>query len=103
MNAALVLFLNTITMYFEVDSDWTLHRKPFKLGVDGGKLFEARFDGYLRSRESDQITAILEVKPAIRAKQPLKIRMQESAQMAAWISNYPGDYESYRKSKKLMR
>ena len=103
VNTALLLFLNAVTMHFEIDADWTLHRRAFKLGIDGAKSFEARVDGYLRHRKTDRVHAIVEVKPCIRDKKITKIQMQESAQMAAWICNDPGDYESYRKSKESMK
>ena len=43
--------------------------------------------------QSDNVGAILEVKPYLRAKNKSQIQMQESAQMAAWIFTKPGDGE----------
>lgn len=50
---------------------------------------EARTDGYLEDRRLGNVRALIEVKPALREKKPQKIRMQESAQMVAWILNDP--------------
>lgn len=102
VNTALILFLNAVTIHFGVPADWTLHRKALRLGEKGNRGFEARVDGFLRSYK-DEIKAILEVKPCTRDSKIDKIRMQEGAQMAAWISQYPGDYESFRKNNKPMR
>lgn len=45
----------------------------------------ARTDGHLRNREG-QSFSLIEVKPRMRPKDDVSIRVQESAQMAAWIS-----------------
>lgn len=55
------------------------------------KVYEARVDGFLRRHGgNDEIMAIVEVKPCARASPgQTTIRMQEGAQMAAWISQHP--------------
>jgi hypothetical protein len=92
VNVALVLLLNAVTMHFVPNADWTFHRKAFQIGdKKSGKGFEAKVDGFLRRLSDDKVMAILEVKPCVRGRQPVRIRMQESAQMAAWISHCPDD------------
>lgn len=104
INTALVLFLNALTLHCPKVSDhWSLYRKPFTYrDARGAKVYEARVDGLLRSE--DKIPKILvEVKPCHRCagskqgkKGPpkAKIRMQETAQMVAWI------YESHKPDSK---
>lgn len=82
VNCALVIFLNALTVHFNIASNWTLHRKAFK-AVFGDASFEARTDGYLN--HAGQPKVILEVKPASRYAKESLIQMQESAQMVAWI------------------
>lgn len=84
MNCALVIFLNALTIHFDMDSNWTLHRKAFK-AVFGDASFEARVDGYLKHRGNPRV--IIEVKPASRSSKELSIQMQESAQVVAWIKS----------------
>lgn len=92
VNVALVLLLNAVTIHFVPNADWTLHRRAFQIGnKKSGKGFEARVDGFLRRLSDDKIMAILEVKPCVRQKQRASIRMQESAQIAAWISHFRDD------------
>lgn len=89
VNTALILFLRAVTMHYDTRAHWSLHRHKFKLGEIDEEIFEARVDGYLRSLRDDQVKAIIEVKPFPRIEDRSGIRMQEGAQMAAWISNYP--------------
>ncbi|KAF9890255.1 hypothetical protein FE257_006168 [Aspergillus nanangensis] len=85
VNCALILFLNALTIpsQFNLTHNWTLHRKAFKAEFDTAS-FEARVDGYLDDRQG-KAKVIIEVKPVIRSKKLGPIRMQESAQMVAWI------------------
>ena len=90
MNVALVDFLNAVRWFFVRDSDWSFERKAFQIGnKKSGQGFEARVDGLLRRVSDNNILAIVEVKPCVRLNQATNIRMQESAQMAAWISDFP--------------
>src|SRR5262249_45241365 len=96
VNAALVLFLKAVTMHFVGDVYWTFHRKAFRIGNGGKKNkpgYEARVDGYLCRCSDNKVMAILETKPCVRQSHDHKILMQESAQMAAWISQFPENYK----------
>lgn len=84
VNCALVIFLNALTIHFDIDSNWTLHRKAFKAVFDGSS-FEARVDGYLKHCGNPKV--IIEVKPASRSSKELSIQMQESAQVVARIKS----------------
>ena len=77
--------MNALTVPFKLANNWTLHRKVFK-ATFGEASFEARTDGYLDDRQGNA-QAIIEVKPVMRAKKLAAIRMQESAQMVAWVKN----------------
>ncbi|KAI3331304.1 hypothetical protein F4824DRAFT_476196 [Ustulina deusta] len=91
VNTALILYLDAVTIHCpELEADWTLHRVPF-ISKDyvGNKTYEARVDGYLKRRSDGEPLVILEVKPFLRENKPVEIRMQEGAQMAAWINQHP--------------
>jgi hypothetical protein len=90
---ALVFFLISITMHYpDVRAGWTLRGKFFKFG----NLFEAMTNGYLEKGQSGEASAILDVKAYIREDNVLRVQMQESAQMAAWIFANPDDGELHR-------
>ncbi|KAI1287145.1 hypothetical protein F5Y03DRAFT_405770 [Xylaria venustula] len=91
VNTALIDYLNALAIHCkDLEADWTLHRLGFiARNNEGKKSYEARVDGYLKSRNSGQPLVIVEVKPCSRKGNQNQIRMQESAQMAAWISHYP--------------
>ncbi|KXG51572.1 uncharacterized protein PGRI_089650 [Penicillium griseofulvum] len=95
VNTALLLYLQALLINIcEIGADWTPERRALVVKKkDGQKVYEARVDGFLRYQhdENSPIMAIVEVKPSIR-EQTLEtdaIRMQEGAQMAAWISQHP--------------
>ncbi|RDH37517.1 hypothetical protein BDQ94DRAFT_157058 [Aspergillus welwitschiae] len=89
VNVALVSFLQALTDYFpSLGSSWTIHRKPLKAKFNDAE-YEARTDGYLRGKVDGEVRALIEVKAALREHSRLEIRMQEGAQMVAWLKNYP--------------
>ncbi|KAI8948014.1 hypothetical protein F4801DRAFT_604970 [Xylaria longipes] len=97
VNMALLLYLNALTLSCtRTLGDWTAHRKAFILKSQGKKLYEARVDGYFRSPHN-KVEAILEVKRYDRSLNTAKIKMQETAQMAAWIGSDPPDVRVMRK------
>ncbi|GES66237.1 hypothetical protein BO78DRAFT_412610 [Aspergillus terreus] len=86
VNTALVNFLKAIVEHFpSVTSTWTIHRKVYKARFSNTE-YEARTDGYLRGKGDSDARALIEVKPCLRRTNALKIRMQESAQMVAWLN-----------------
>jgi len=89
VNRALVYFLEAVTMRHVENADWDIERMAFKLADKKDKGYEARVDGLLRRPSDGRVLAILEVKPCVRLHRKVDIRMQESAQMAAWISSDP--------------
>jgi hypothetical protein len=95
INMALLLYLQALLINVRgIGADWTPERRALIVKKkDGQKVYEARVDGFLRyqSDKSDPIMAIVEVKPCIRDINPNSdpIRMQEGAQMAAWICQHP--------------
>lgn len=105
VNAALYLFLDAITLHQpNLKVEWSLYRQPFILtDKDGNKVFEARVDGVLKIHGGGkEVLAIIEVKPFRRINsKPARLgKMQETAQMAAWINNYPDlNYEEKRGKK----
>lgn len=103
VNTALLLYLNALSIACsQVQGDWTLHRRQFVLKSNGKKVYEARVDGYLCSRDNE-VKAIVEVKPFARFRNTRRIKMQEAAQMAAWIGVDPPDIRIMRKEKKTCR
>ena len=86
VNTGFVSFASVLTYSIEgVKAHWSQERKGFKVGeIDGIKLYEARTDGHLFLPSNKTSKVIIEVKPTMRDKAP-RVRMQETAQMAAWI------------------
>ncbi|KAL2814678.1 hypothetical protein BDW59DRAFT_177902 [Aspergillus cavernicola] len=86
VNSLLIGFASSVTFSIEgVKCHWTEERKGFKVADDTGtKLYEARTDGHLFLSMNEDSKVIVEVKPATRARCP-RVRMQETAQMVAWI------------------
>ena len=86
VNIALVLWLQTLTMFHpRIQAGllkWSVKRLKFGFGE-----WEARTDGCLRGEK--EIMAIVEVKPYVRDSHITQIQEQESAQMSAWIRNFP--------------
>ena len=83
VNVFLLALLSAITATtVPFDTRWVAERNAmvFRRNVK----YEARTDGHLRNMK-DQSFSLIEVKPRKRAKD-VSIRVQESAQMAAWIS-----------------
>ncbi|KAF4457457.1 hypothetical protein F53441_507 [Fusarium austroafricanum] len=93
VNTALVLFLNALTLHCDlVQGEWTLYRQPFVVkDATKKKAYEARVDGLFRINGKGT-RAIVEVKPFVRNASAATldgVRMQETAQMAAWIAQHP--------------
>ena len=86
VNTGFVSFANVLTYSIAgVKAHWSQERKGFKVGeIDGIKLYEARTDGHLFLPNDKHSKAIIEVKPMMRIASA-RVRMQEAAQMAAWI------------------
>lgn len=102
VNMALVNYLNALSVHCKsVKGKWSIHRYPFQVYAPDHKIYEARVDGYLRyEKEKMEIRAIAEVKPGIRYRTKTyrwAIQMQETAQMAAWISHHPPSLEDKNK------
>ncbi|KAJ8128154.1 hypothetical protein O1611_g5484 [Lasiodiplodia mahajangana] len=109
VNTALILLLNALSMCSKkVKARWTLQRESLILGKkatpseEAVKMFEARVDGILQSRDH-KVKAIVEVKPCLRESKDTEIRMQETAQMAAWICHHPPDTNEMRKKEEKAR
>ncbi|PGH11483.1 hypothetical protein AJ79_04858 [Helicocarpus griseus UAMH5409] len=52
----------------------------------GTLWLEARTDGCLRMRSNGQVLAVVKVKPHVRSKKQVPIKMQETTQMVTWIA-----------------
>ena len=102
VNVALVLWLQTLTMFHsDVQAEglkWSIKRLKLNFG-----RWEARTDGCLRRKR--EIMAILEVKPFVRENYAPQIQIQESAQTGAWIRNFPdvGGWFVVKDGRKLER
>ncbi|KAF5661450.1 hypothetical protein FDENT_13533 [Fusarium denticulatum] len=79
VNTAVILFLNALTLHCDHSQGaWTLYRKPFVVKASATKVYEARVDGLSRVKDRYGSEKTFD-----------KIRMQETAQMAAWIAQDP--------------
>ncbi|KAL9093511.1 MAG: hypothetical protein Q9165_003906 [Trypethelium subeluteriae] len=92
VNSALLTFLRCLTGYKRAPNaqwDMTRHRLTFEnipsSDTKGFKVYSADTDGLLRAEDGHTVLAIIEVKPYIRQHDRNSIRMQETAQMVAWI------------------
>ncbi|KAI1276910.1 hypothetical protein F5Y07DRAFT_408121 [Xylaria sp. FL0933] len=93
---ALILLLNALSMCCkDVTGHWAPERKSFTLAADYKRGYEARVDGIFRTRAGD-VKAIVEVKACVRGSKSAEIRMQETAQMAAWICSDPPSADQMR-------
>ncbi|KAI0429810.1 hypothetical protein F5Y09DRAFT_309437 [Xylaria sp. FL1042] len=104
VNTALIEYLNALAIHCtQLKANWTLHRIPL-IAHDRQrvKTYEARVDGYLKRRRDEKPLAIIEVKPFARSQKKQAIRMQESAQMAAWINQYRPDMSKLSDKKQKM-
>ncbi|KAB8275716.1 hypothetical protein BDV30DRAFT_207286 [Aspergillus minisclerotigenes] len=82
---SLLNFLNAISLHFEGSLRWTPHRVRFKF-ESGGAAFQARTDGYLKDHRTGNVIGIVGVRAGLRSSEK-SIRMQESAEMVAWITS----------------
>jgi hypothetical protein len=89
VNLALHLLIYSLTMHHPESS---AHSSMHRLGFQMRSYFEARTDGYLKTRRSNKVWAIYEVKRYRRVTNKAQVQMQESAQMAAWIAERPQDF-----------
>lgn len=85
VNAALLIFLEAITVHYPLFSSLSIHRKAFTADSEVTKP-QVRTNGYLCG-DLIKTRAIVVVKPAVLTNKlvMLATRMQESAQMVAWI------------------
>ncbi|KAF2964059.1 hypothetical protein GQX73_g9512 [Xylaria multiplex] len=103
ISSALILLLNALSMCCQdVTGHWVPERQSFTLAAGCKKAYEARVDGVFRSRTGD-VKAIVEVKPCPRNLKVMEIRMQETAQMAAWICSDPPNVDQMRQGTGLER
>jgi len=106
VNTALITFLIAVTLHCpKIKADWSMSRMAFTVSNEAQgseKIFEARVDGVLRMRKGREVKAIAEVKPYLRHLEKYNdVRMQEAAQMAAWIcTNPPNNLDELRANKK---
>ncbi|PGH02101.1 hypothetical protein AJ79_07738 [Helicocarpus griseus UAMH5409] len=97
VNAAIVIFLKALTAHSPaLSSEWTMHRKAFKANFQNSE-YEARVDGYLRGTAQKDVRAIIEAKTSVRESNLSGIRIQESAQMVAWLKECPQPSPPYRR------
>ncbi|KAL4860657.1 hypothetical protein BDV12DRAFT_181258 [Aspergillus spectabilis] len=101
VNTLVVAFASIITFSFKgVKGHWSQERRGYKVvraanstqAASNKKLYEARTDGHLfiPNKENTNSSVIIEVKPMERIQCP-RVRMQETAQMVAWIHAEPDD------------
>ena len=93
VTAALCSFLNNVILHTHAKVEWAELREAFSCQDATGKGFEARIDANMRIKGQRKTIAIAEVKPCTRNAKLGPIRMQETAQMAAWICEYPPQFD----------
>ncbi|ATY66354.1 hypothetical protein A9K55_001212 [Cordyceps militaris] len=103
VNFSLLLLLDVLTLICPaVRGFWSPYRSPFLVRDAGVEIYEARVDGVFRPQRDRPGNIIVEVKPHSRAEQnDVDVSMQESAQMAAWIADYPDLDDQIRTKKEI--
>ncbi|KAK8140903.1 hypothetical protein G3M48_001453 [Beauveria asiatica] len=90
VNFALILLLDTLVLSCPyVEGFWSPYRSPFSVRDGAVEVYQARVDGVFRRKRDLPGNMIAEVKPHSRGTNEMNVNMQESAQMAAWIAEYP--------------
>lgn len=88
VNTCLVDLIIPIASILKYRGRVRLDRKPFQVlkknATDGKALYEACVDGFILDKDGKGIQAIMEVKRGLRGGKP-NVRMQEGAQMAAFV------------------
>lgn len=100
VGGSLVLFLKSLTRNCPgLKGRWFLSSDTFVVrDYQAGKAYEARMSGMYADRREDPRMGF-EVKPFSRIPVLHNIRMQEAAQVAAWIAEHPpktGEKETHR-------
>ncbi|KAL1903291.1 hypothetical protein Sste5346_000576 [Sporothrix stenoceras] len=94
VNMGLVALLCAIRLHCPelVAGHWLPDPKLFELCDSSGAILWAHVDGYLSKKgHGNTAFGIIEVKPYTRHAKRVKIEQQKAAQMAAWISQTPGE------------
>ncbi|EEP77192.1 predicted protein [Uncinocarpus reesii 1704] len=110
VNIALILLLQAVCLRAPDmgATTWTPQRKAFDFKVPGnGKakatdLFSACVDGHLSLGTSDDAPSLAIIEVQARDRKTADPRMQESAQMAAWINSQPDNKTKSGKYQRLM-
>lgn len=85
INGSLMAILAGITIkHPDVTSQFNTDRIPMKAVFERGS-YEARLDGFLRSRLTGKVQAIIEVKGRRRQDLDIQVSMQETCKMVAWL------------------
>lgn len=84
VNAAAVYFLMSLSRPFLPSQEWTMERKKF-VAVFGPNHYTAMTDGGLEDDRLGIVHAIVETKKTDRRHDGRRVRMQETAQLVAWI------------------
>ncbi|KAJ5580132.1 uncharacterized protein N7459_006117 [Penicillium hispanicum] len=85
VNASFIAFLSAITVRNrDGRCFWTPHRAGLTAKFKKSSI-EARLDGYLASRSTSEVRALIEVKPQKRERHEPYVSMQETAEMVSWL------------------
>lgn len=88
VNACLVALIIPIASMLGSRGRVRLDRRPFQVlkknATDGKALYEAQVDGIIMNKDGKDVETFMEVKRELRARKK-EVRMQEGAQMAAFI------------------
>ncbi|KAI9372848.1 hypothetical protein BJX61DRAFT_552579 [Aspergillus egyptiacus] len=89
-DGTMITFLMALTLHSGLGNKWSIHRCQLKAEFPSA-FFEARTDGYLVDKWcKKKIRALIEVKAVRRSESiAMSVRMEEAAQMVAWIKQHP--------------
>ncbi|KAJ5902346.1 hypothetical protein N7495_002874 [Penicillium taxi] len=87
VNDALLKLLTAFTVHIDtMKCEWTIARSPFPSVEFGDNYMTARTDGFLQAMDTEEVFAIVGVKPKIRDSERWpQLMWQETGEMVAWI------------------
>lgn len=88
---ALVLFLNALTMSVpDLGVEWVMSGKKLMTKFDLDTVnYKVHVDAFMKGKNHDRPRILVDVREPRRSEMPSEIRIQESAQMVAWLMTSP--------------
>ncbi|KAJ9273466.1 hypothetical protein DTO212C5_540 [Paecilomyces variotii] len=90
VNASIISYLQALSMVATpISGEWSANRIPLEADFGSGRKFTAVTDGQLQEVTTKHILALVECKRDERLRHSPQVEFQETAQMVAWIREFP--------------